>query len=85
LIVNPFDIDAVADALHRGLIMPLAERRERWEALYRTLRSNTIDHWCDSFLRALTGGDDTADGFFARRNKMISASARAVLGQGDRK
>src|SRR5262249_3695889 len=30
LIVNPFDLDSLADALHRGLTMPLAERIARW-------------------------------------------------------
>jgi trehalose 6-phosphate synthase len=59
LIVNPFDVDAVADALHRGLTMPLAERRNRWEAMYGTLRSNTIDQWCDSFLQMLAGRDES--------------------------
>ena len=29
LIVNPFDPDAIADAMHLALSMPLAERRER--------------------------------------------------------
>src|SRR5882724_6801464 len=33
IIVNPFDTDGVAEAIERGLSMPLEERRERWEAM----------------------------------------------------
>src|SRR5215471_16125859 len=30
LIVNPFDVEAMAEALHRALAMPLEERQQRW-------------------------------------------------------
>ena len=53
LIVNPFDLDAVADAIVRGLEMPVEERRERWDSLMQTLRHNTLSHWRDNFLKAL--------------------------------
>ena len=35
LLVNPHDIGATADAIHRALSMPVEERRERWQALDR--------------------------------------------------
>jgi trehalose 6-phosphate synthase len=57
LIVNPFDVDALADALHRAIAMPLAERRDRWAAMYETIRTNTVDSWCDRFLHALSDSD----------------------------
>ena len=53
LIVNPYDVDSVADALHRALAMPLAERRSRWESMFDILRGNPINVWCDRFLDAL--------------------------------
>jgi trehalose 6-phosphate synthase len=53
LIVNPFDIEQVAEALHRGLAMPLDERRARWEEMMTVLRANTIATWRENFLRAL--------------------------------
>lgn len=53
LIVNPFDVDELADALHRGLTMPIAERRARWESMFEALRANPISHWRDRFLDVL--------------------------------
>ena len=56
LIVNPYDIEATADAITRAFAMPLEERMERWAAMMETLRSNNVDAWIRSFLQAL-GGD----------------------------
>jgi trehalose 6-phosphate synthase len=53
LISNPFDIDGVADALHRALVMPIEERRERWAALHTTIVRNDADRWQQSFIAAL--------------------------------
>jgi trehalose 6-phosphate synthase len=53
LLVNPYDRDAVADALHRALIMPLGERTERWESMMAKIRDNSIDTWRETFLAAL--------------------------------
>jgi trehalose 6-phosphate synthase len=33
--------------------VPLAERRERHDALFRVLSHNDIQHWADRFLAAL--------------------------------
>lgn len=53
LIVNPFDLDAVAAAIARGLEMPLEERRERWADMMEKLRANTLSNWTSRFLVAL--------------------------------
>jgi trehalose 6-phosphate synthase len=53
VLVNPHDIDAVADGIHRGLQMPLEERRTRHAAMLRVLRANDIYAWRDGFLDAL--------------------------------
>jgi len=53
LVVNPFDVDALADALRRALAMPQAERRARWQAMMAPLRANTVEDWSENFLRAL--------------------------------
>ncbi|HLJ21538.1 MAG TPA: trehalose-6-phosphate synthase [Stellaceae bacterium] len=57
LIVNPFDLDSLADALHRGLTMPLSERIARWEPMLDALRMNPIGAWCDRFLALLERDD----------------------------
>ncbi len=56
LLVNPFDYDAMADAMAKGIEMPLEERRERWAAMMEKLRANTLSTWRDRFLKALGEG-----------------------------
>ena len=53
LLVNPHDIAATADAIHRALSMPPEERIERWQDLIRDVREHDIDWWRRSFLEAL--------------------------------
>jgi trehalose 6-phosphate synthase len=53
LIVNPFDPDAIADAMHAALTMPLNERRERQAALKAKVFRTTAAVYCKRFLDAL--------------------------------
>ena len=53
LIVNPFDIERMAEAMHHGLTMSLDERKARWSQMMEVLRRNTVVKWRESFLRAL--------------------------------
>jgi trehalose 6-phosphate synthase len=55
LIVNPYDIESVADALQRALTMPLEERKARYDAMMEVLRRNDISLWRENFVTALTG------------------------------
>ncbi|HTI19030.1 MAG TPA: alpha,alpha-trehalose-phosphate synthase (UDP-forming) [Trinickia sp.] len=55
LIVNPIDIDGMADALAQALAMPLAERRARYRDMIAQLRKNNVSVWRDNFLRDLQG------------------------------
>jgi trehalose 6-phosphate synthase len=52
-LVNPYDPDSVAAAIGQALSMPLAQRRERHDSLFRVLSHNDIQHWADRFLTAL--------------------------------
>jgi trehalose 6-phosphate synthase len=53
LIVNPFDPDAIADAMHLALTMPLGERKERHAALKAKVFRTTAQLYCRRFLDAL--------------------------------
>jgi trehalose 6-phosphate synthase len=53
LLVNPYDMDGVADAIAAAMEMPLEERRERWETMITLLRTNDITAWRRKFLAAL--------------------------------
>ncbi len=54
LIVNPYDVDDIAEALHHALVMPLDERIQRWRAMDRVVRRNTIVTWREGFIAALS-------------------------------
>nr|WP_255561769.1 trehalose-6-phosphate synthase [Pseudohoeflea sp. DP4N28-3] len=53
LIINPHDPQGLAKAIRRGLEMPLEERRERHEALYKRLADNDVSKWSETFIKQL--------------------------------
>jgi len=53
VLVNPYDIDGVADGLHQALSMAPEERRERYDSMIATLRRNSISAWRTNFVDAL--------------------------------
>ncbi|MFY9995369.1 MAG: alpha,alpha-trehalose-phosphate synthase [Leclercia sp.] len=53
LIVNPYDRDDVANALHRALNMPLTERISRHAEMMKVIRDNDIDRWQARFIQDL--------------------------------
>ncbi len=53
LIVNPFDADEVAGAMHQALVMPLAERKLRHDALLAKVRATTAQKFCETFIAYL--------------------------------
>jgi trehalose 6-phosphate synthase/phosphatase len=57
LIVNPHDIDGVADAIHYGLHMDYEESQARMKKMRRSVRKYDIFWWVDSFLRAAIAKD----------------------------
>ncbi|HJT98074.1 MAG TPA: alpha,alpha-trehalose-phosphate synthase (UDP-forming), partial [Rhodanobacteraceae bacterium] len=54
IIINPFDSDDIAASFVAALTMPLAERRERWQAMFDHLERNDIVAWRTAFIDALT-------------------------------
>lgn len=53
IIVNPYDPDAMASAVHRALQMPLHERRSLHARLMKGLHMHNSHHWAESFLHLL--------------------------------
>jgi trehalose 6-phosphate synthase len=51
--VNPFDVAGQAEALHEALSMPLAERRERIEAIRAQVREHDVASWVEGQLADL--------------------------------
>ncbi len=57
LLVNPHDPDELAEALDRALIMPLAERQERWQEAWAAIEGTTPAGWGRSFISSLLGAN----------------------------
>ena len=45
ILVNPYDIDDVADGIEQSLSMSLRERQDRYQAMMATLKKNDIHAW----------------------------------------
>ena len=60
LLVNPHDIEAVADAIRTAFIMRPAERRVRMRRMRAAIRDHDVFRWVDSFLRAAIAADLSA-------------------------
>ncbi len=55
LLVNPHDIEGMADALHEALAMPAEERLRRMRAMQKVLSEQDIFWWVDVYLRTALG------------------------------
>lgn len=60
LLVNPYDVEGVADTLYRAFTMSDEERRARMRRMRRSIRESDIFWWVDSFLRAVIAKDLSA-------------------------
>jgi trehalose 6-phosphate synthase/phosphatase len=52
VLVNPYDVDCVADAIKLAAVMTLAERREAMEKLRTNVREQDVHWWLSQFLKA---------------------------------
>lgn len=55
LLVNPHDVERMAEVIRDALEMPLEQRKNRMKLLRRKIRRRDIFWWVDNFLRAATG------------------------------
>lgn len=60
LLVNPHDIEAVADAIHTAFVMDPAERRARMRRMRASIKDYDVFRWVDAFLRAAIATDLSA-------------------------
>ena len=52
LLVNPFDLDGTAEAIHRALTMDADERASRIASLRRREKRDNVEAWVDRFLES---------------------------------
>jgi len=55
LLVNPYDLEGTADALHRAMHMDDTERRKRLRSLRSQVRRNDVHRWVKQFVGSLPG------------------------------
>jgi trehalose-6-phosphate synthase len=53
IVVNPFAMDEVAEAIHQALTMPLEERSRRMQKMRRVIAENNVYRWAGKILSAL--------------------------------
>ncbi len=53
LLVNPHNVEEVAEALNKALSMNLRDRKTRWKALMKTVQDHSVDAWAADFLTRL--------------------------------
>ncbi len=58
VLVNPYDVEGMAEGIRQGLNMSLGERKERWMAMTGTIERNDITHWRENFIAALAAIGD---------------------------
>ncbi|MFP5276196.1 MAG: trehalose-6-phosphate synthase [Acidobacteriota bacterium] len=78
LIVNPYDTDAVAEAMHRGLQMGRHERRDRMRRMRRQVMEHNVYLWAASIL-----GDLRDLRLEHEEGLSIARVTRTVLGTSD--
>jgi len=67
LLVNPYDVDQIAERLKQAVEMGAEERATRLRAMRAKVRDNNLAHWSEQFLSALMPekvlADQTAEAF----------------------
>jgi trehalose 6-phosphate synthase/phosphatase len=81
LLVNPFDIDAVAEALDTALSMPDDERRARMSALRDRVRANDVHQWVRRFLAGAESASERARATAQSPLPVVQRSLSAWLAQ----
>ncbi len=59
ILVNPYDIDGVADSIQKALTLPLGERKERHAGMIDILKRNDVTTWRTRFIDALLHARET--------------------------
>jgi hypothetical protein len=57
LVINPYDLTAMAEAIHRACVMPVEEKRSRMRLLRDVVRTHNVQTWADAFLSAVITAD----------------------------
>ena len=54
LVVNPYDIEQMADAIHTAINMPPAERRDRMRRMREIVKERNVYRWAGNIISTLS-------------------------------
>lgn len=77
VLVNPYDIGAMAEAIRRSLEMPEADKRVRMRELRRRVEGQDVHRWAAAFLEALQQGERAADSTDPLLERILDEAGRA--------
>jgi len=66
IIINPNDVEAIADALARALEMPLEEQKQRMSLMQERLRAHDVVRWAGDFVEEMLSLREEQEKFQAR-------------------
>jgi trehalose 6-phosphate synthase len=55
VVVNPYDVQSIADGMRLAITMAPGERKARWQSMMAVLRHQNLAAWRERFLAALSG------------------------------
>ena len=55
VLVNPYDVEATSNAIHRALHMKSAEKRKRMRSMRAEVMRLDVHRWADRYIAALEG------------------------------
>ena len=61
ILINPFDKNAMADALLQAITMPIDEQKRRNFGMQKRLSRYTVDYWAKDFMRTLQSKPETKE------------------------
>ena len=79
LLVNPYDTQQVAETILRAVLMPVAERRARMQAMRDQIASHSIFDWSRSLLTDMRDVRQQRSRFWPQRLTSQSVSPREVV------
>ena len=85
IVVNPWDSQQVADAIHEAVTMPAATRAENHRKLFKYVQKYSAAFWGSSFIREMArlkveggGADHNAEAKEEVKVKMNGGSGEAI-------
>ncbi|HPR32968.1 MAG TPA: bifunctional alpha,alpha-trehalose-phosphate synthase (UDP-forming)/trehalose-phosphatase [Prolixibacteraceae bacterium] len=67
LIINPNDIDEIAESIYRALMMDVKEQKERMQVMQTRIRRYDVFKWASDFVRSLEKIRNLQAQFYAKR------------------